>query len=121
MKWFKSKKQKRIEAVKKLEERLNSLIREALDKQDIRHMSEAINRSWRNRWEATKETQMELGKIVFDDSHAPEPHTCPVCNGRGQMPYHFYTSPPTYYSSSTIGNSTVACRSCSGTGVLWRP
>lgn len=46
---------------------------------------------------------------------APEPHTCPVCEGRGDVPHGFYSNSP---HSSTDATADV-CRSCSGRGILW--
>ena len=46
-----------------------------------------------------------------------QPFQCPVCEGRGYVPAGFYGL------SGTPDDSTSAvapCRSCSGTGVIWR-
>lgn len=41
---------------------------------------------------------------------------CPVCNGVGTMPSGFYN----HGIESTYGGpSTVNCRSCGGTGIVW--
>jgi len=41
------------------------------------------------------------------------PHRCPVCDGRGTVPFNFY-------SGSTLASNTspVECRSCAGKGYL---
>ena len=48
------------------------------------------------------------------------PHSCPVCSGRGSVPLGFYSGwfPPDG-SSSTVPPIEM-CRSCAGSGVLWR-
>lgn len=46
---------------------------------------------------------------------AETPHPCPVCQGRGTMRGDFYEFVPLGYP---VG--TTACRSCDGTGVVWR-
>jgi len=45
------------------------------------------------------------------------PHTCPVCQGRGSVPMGFYNP-----NNQGTANSTAPdqCRSCAGTGVVWR-
>ena len=51
-------------------------------------------------------------------SEAPEqPHRCPVCEGRGCVSAGFYGLQVTAGDSTT---STESCRSCGGTGVVWR-
>lgn len=45
------------------------------------------------------------------------PHCCPVCNGRGFLQAGFY-NPFGALGNVTIGEET--CRSCGGTGVVWR-
>jgi len=45
------------------------------------------------------------------------PYTCPVCQGRGLVPIGFYNPGNETLSSSTMPER---CRSCNGTGVLWR-
>ena len=45
-----------------------------------------------------------------------KPYCCPVCEGRGFVPCGFYVG------LRTGGTDTVPapCRSCTGTGVIWR-
>lgn len=50
---------------------------------------------------------------------AGAPHTCPVCNGRGDVSQGFYDISP--YFESTTGIYPVTCRTCNGQGVLWEP
>ena len=45
-----------------------------------------------------------------------KPFVCPVCNGRGTMPDGFYDR----LASSTTDASPEMCRSCNGTGIVWR-
>lgn len=54
------------------------------------------------------------------------PHRCPVCDGRGSVPTDFYAatrladgSTLPRSATSTVDSPEVACRSCSGTGVVW--
>ena len=42
-----------------------------------------------------------------------KPYKCPVCNGRGKMPINFYERTATHTGDAN-------CRTCNGTGVLWR-
>jgi len=42
------------------------------------------------------------------------PHKCPVCAGRGHMPYNFYQD-----IKAIITTDPVNCRSCKGTGIVW--
>jgi DnaJ-class molecular chaperone len=58
-------------------------------------------------------TSGDCGKHIV--SVAQQPYRCPVCEGRGTVPMNFY-------SGATIANSTAPeeCRTCNGTGVLWR-
>lgn len=48
---------------------------------------------------------------------------CPVCNGKGVVPFNFYDIQPATnnfpYETTTAGTvSTQPCRSCGGTGVV---
>jgi hypothetical protein len=45
------------------------------------------------------------------------PHCCPVCGGRGWVQPGFYHNP---WGASGCNISNETCRSCSGTGVVWR-
>lgn len=49
-----------------------------------------------------------------------KPHKCPVCGGRGLVPWQFYQL---YYNQEgTASNNygaTTDCRSCQGTGIVW--
>lgn len=42
-------------------------------------------------------------------------HKCPVCDGRGKLPFDFYTTGP---SSTTISLADVECKSCNGKGYI---
>ena len=42
------------------------------------------------------------------------PHKCPVCIGRGHMPYNFYQDIKTI-----VTTDPVKCRSCKGKGIVW--
>jgi DnaJ-class molecular chaperone len=42
------------------------------------------------------------------------PHKCPVCEGRGKVPYNFYD-----LRGTTTACSEEVCKSCWGTGILW--
>jgi len=44
----------------------------------------------------------------------PTPHVCPVCEGRGERPAAFY-------DPALADGAAVDCRSCKGSGVVWRP
>lgn len=44
------------------------------------------------------------------------PYVCPVCQGRGIVPYGFYSTGESSTSSSAADEK---CRSCNGNGILW--
>lgn len=46
------------------------------------------------------------------------PFVCPVCEGRGFVQGGFYSTTIGVWSSGDL--STEPCRSCNGTGVIWR-
>lgn len=48
----------------------------------------------------------------------PTPHRCPVCDGRGNVPYGFYSGQPV--GSTTAAPLPEPCRSCAGSGLVWR-
>lgn len=56
----------------------------------------------------------ELTK-TWDQSMTP--FCCPVCGGNGIRPQGFYTQTTGMWTSS---GGTEQCRSCTGTGVVWR-
>ena len=43
------------------------------------------------------------------------PHACPICVGRGTVPKNFYSG-----GTMTTDLTPEQCRSCLGTGILWR-
>jgi len=45
-----------------------------------------------------------------------QPHSCPVCGGRGEVLDTLYSP---YGTASTA--YMVTCRSCNGTGIVWEP
>lgn len=47
-----------------------------------------------------------------------KPFVCPVCGGNGQVPAGFYSQTTGRWSSSSTASEV--CRSCQGTGVVWR-
>jgi DnaJ-class molecular chaperone len=65
-------------------------------------------------------SENSLGGIPDDgprDQEKMTPHCCPVCGGRGWVQPGFY-SPWGVMGSNIPPNET--CRSCGGSGVLWR-
>lgn len=46
-------------------------------------------------------------------------YTCPVCRGRGSVPYGFYLSQTYDGSFVTHSTSTEVCRSCNGKGFVF--
>lgn len=50
------------------------------------------------------------------------PHKCPVCDGRGNVPFGFYEAGWTgHYTTGTKPIPVEDCRTCNGKGVLWEP
>lgn len=45
------------------------------------------------------------------------PYVCPVCDGRGVVPFGFYLTLTGYWTTSTINTET--CRTCGRTGIVW--
>jgi len=45
----------------------------------------------------------------------PQPHRCPVCGGRGLVPFNFYTG----IDVLSVGTGDISCRSCDGKGIVW--
>ena len=43
------------------------------------------------------------------------PHTCPICGGRGLVSGDFYQQ----QQSTNYNTTVVVCQSCNGTGVIW--
>lgn len=48
--------------------------------------------------------------------NSAKPHLCPVCHGKGLVPFDFYLS---NMSITIINPSLITCRTCIGAGVLW--
>jgi len=44
----------------------------------------------------------------------PRPYVCPVCGGRGTVPFGFYTTP-----LCATETATEPCRTCDGDGIVW--
>ena len=44
----------------------------------------------------------------------PQPYRCPVCNGRQTVPASLYSP------YGTVLGAEEPCRSCLGTGIVWR-
>ena len=54
---------------------------------------------------------------IFTIKESKQPHTCPVCFGKGIVPNNFYLfANPTWTSTNTAPET---CRSCGGSGVVW--
>jgi hypothetical protein len=51
-------------------------------------------------------------------TYQKQPHSCPVCGGRGIVPWDFYETRADY-SLSVINGVDVMCRSRGGTGIVW--
>lgn len=49
----------------------------------------------------------------------PNAIRCPVCEGKGLVPYGFYTVIGQPYFSST-NTAPETCKSCGGRGIIWR-
>lgn len=47
-----------------------------------------------------------------------KPHVCPVCSGNGLVPNGFYTQTSGTWLTTSI--TPEPCKSCTGTGIVWR-
>jgi len=56
---------------------------------------------------------------LHPDPRPPQPFTCPVCTGRGKVASGFYDRTELTWNG-TCASAIEECRSCEGTGVLWR-
>jgi hypothetical protein len=56
--------------------------------------------------------------IVTAPRTRPVPHCCPVCRGNGLVDQGFYGQ--TTGTWLTSGTTPEQCRSCAGTGIVWR-
>ena len=45
-----------------------------------------------------------------------KPYVCPTCGGRGTVSCGFYN----WLAAATTDAAPEMCRSCSGTGIVWR-
>lgn len=48
-------------------------------------------------------------------------YKCPVCDGRGYVSNNFYNVTPNVENYNTNSTSMEICRSCKGTGIVWKP
>ena len=55
---------------------------------------------------------------MFDALVEIKPHTCPVCYGNGKVSNGFYNSTSGHWSTTDV--TPEKCRSCDGSGVIWR-
>ena len=46
------------------------------------------------------------------------PYRCPICSGNGLVAQGFYSQVTGQWSSATI--EFEKCRTCNGTGIVWR-
>jgi len=56
------------------------------------------------------------GKLYNLINH--QPFKCPVCGGNGLVPAGFYNTVTGY--STTTSTAPLTCRSCNGTGIVWK-
>jgi len=56
-----------------------------------------------------------MKKKIKDTKKQKQPYTCPVCGGRGSVLGGFYG-----LGSTTNITSPEECKTCKGTGVIWR-
>jgi len=61
---------------------------------------------------------MSAENLQKEEEHT-KPYCCPVCGGNGLVPNGFYNQ----CSGQWLTTSTTPemCRSCNGTGVVWKP
>lgn len=52
---------------------------------------------------------------AYKSASAGNTAVCPVCNGRGTLPYGFYPGEP---KDATGAGQTTQCRSCIGRGIV---
>ena len=66
-----------------------------------------------------REDSTSLCRCQPVQSTAHVPFCCPVCNGKQQVPSGFYTAIGTN-GWTTSNSAPEECRSCYGTGIVWR-
>jgi hypothetical protein len=70
-----------------------------------------------HRQEGLKEVpMMMMGPEPSIEPLYKQPHLCPVCAGRGNVPGGFYNGCGDYCTGDAAAET---CRACSGTGVVW--
>ena len=62
--------------------------------------------------EITQPTPMYFGE-------ESKPYCCPICNGKGIVPNGFYLG--TSKTWTTPNATPEKCKSCNGTGIVWKP
>ena len=82
------------------------------------------------RWDG--EMYLPCCDCFTNDSLEATPHRCPVCEGKGQVPYNFYNDmgTPWVQHDGTVVPVTITwtngissftqCRTCGGKGIVWK-
>ena len=66
----------------------------------------------------TQEQKKFIEKIeTIIDNWISKPCKCPVCNGKGLVPYWFYLARGMNTTTSSI--SDIQCKPCNGTGIIY--
>ena len=61
--------------------------------------------------------QWNLCEAYYGQYPKQIPYKCPVCEGKGKVSNGFYN---VYGSGTTTDASPETCKSCYGSGILWR-
>ncbi len=55
--------------------------------------------------------------VCYNES--TKPFACPVCGGNGLVPQGYYNQTSGRWTTGSL--EPEMCRSCNGTGVIWKP
>jgi hypothetical protein len=48
-----------------------------------------------------------------------KPQTCPICQGKGELPMGFYGAKDNWYYGTSDATAKIICRNCNGSGIVY--